>query len=192
VRGTWLGRLNVSDVGRRLSRGILEEDVDAVVIWNAPPPSAARAGRDLARPDADEFRRRQDLAEATLSFRGGKIRFESGSASISESSNAALDAVLAELRRDAGLELLVKAFADSREAHGSELSMERARSVVTWLTSRGINGLRLEPRGCGSSRALWFGDTEDERAANRRAELVRRSKLAGCQPPASFAFAVSR
>ena len=47
---------------------------------------------------------------------------------------------------------------------------------------------RLEPLGCGSSRALWVGETEEERAANRKAELVRISRWEGCQPPTSYDF----
>jgi outer membrane protein OmpA-like peptidoglycan-associated protein len=94
--------------------------------------------------------------------------------------------VLDELRRDAGLTLLVKAYADAREKSGIELSTERARVVADWLVTRGIDRRRLEPRGCGSSRALWVGDTEEERAANRMAELVRMSRWAGCEPPESF------
>ena len=94
----------------------------------------------------------------------------------------------AELERDAGLNLLVKAFADAREADGLRLSEERARRVVTWLAVRGIDPNRLMPKGCGSSRALWFGDTDRERAANRRAELVRNSELEDCTPPSSFSF----
>lgn len=76
---------------------------------------------------------------------------------------------------------LVKAFADAREANGAELSLARARLVVDWLVTRGISGERLEPRGCGSSRALWVGHTEQERAANRKAELVRISNWADCE-----------
>ena len=96
--------------------------------------------------------------------------------------------MLEELRRDTSLKLLVKAFADAREANGVQLSRERAQGVVDWLVTHGIAHERLQPKGCGSSRALWFGDTEEQRAANRRAELVRLSRWTDCNPPASFEF----
>ena len=35
---------------------------------------------------------------------------------------------------------------------------------------------------------VWFGRAEEERAANRRAELVRASPRAACGPPSSFDF----
>jgi len=82
--------------------------------------------------------------------------------------------------------------ADAREANGVQLSLEtRARLVMDWLVAHGIRRERLVPRGCGSSRALWVGDTEQERAANRKAELVRMSKWAGCEPPPVIQFPVT-
>ena len=126
------------------------------------------------------------MAATTVPFRGGRIRFESGTAALTDPSEAALRIVLAELQRDPDLTLMVKAFTDAREPDGDRLSLEGARAVVAWLTSRGIAPTRLHPTGCGSTRALWFGRTEAERASNRRAELVRASPRAACGPPASF------
>jgi outer membrane protein OmpA-like peptidoglycan-associated protein len=159
------------------------------VFWEFPSRHLDEGPRvDAASPIGVEMRRRQQLAEATTAFRGGRIRFTADNATPTPESEPALRTVLTELQRDTGLELLVKAFADAREANGAALSMARASRVVDWLVARGIAQERLEARGCGSSRALWVGHTEEERAANRKAELVRRSKWAGCQPPASFDF----
>lgn len=135
-----------------------------------------------------ELQRRQRLAEATTAFRGGKIRFGAETAAILPASEPALQTVLAEVQRDSTLKLLVKAFADARETDGVQLSWKRARVVKDWLVTRGIASDRLEPRGCGSSRALWVGETEEERAANRRVEVVRISHRESCQPPTSFDF----
>jgi outer membrane protein OmpA-like peptidoglycan-associated protein len=185
VRGTWLGQLNVQEIGRGLSRGLVEDDVDALVFWDSAPASGEGS---TTTSDTAELRRRQQLAQSTLPFRGGKIRFQPNSAKIAPQSEQALGAVLAELNRDAGLQLLVKAFADARETDGLALSLERAKEVVRWLTIRGVNSTRLIAKGCGSSRALWIGDTEEERAANRRADLVRNSQWQDCIPPSSFDF----
>jgi outer membrane protein OmpA-like peptidoglycan-associated protein len=184
VRHTWLGGLDVREVGHSLSRGPVEADVDAVIFWDVVQP-AADAARRTGLP-AEELKRRQQLAQATLPFRGGQIRFEADRASLTAASEPALHAVLEELRRDTRLTLLVKAFTDAREADGPRLSRQRAARVVAWLTERGIEPSRLEARGCAAARALWIGVSEEQRAANRRAELVRRSNQAGCVPPASF------
>ena len=189
VRDTWLGRLESRAVGWRLSNGTIEQNADVAVFWAHPasgPDETPRIDADSAA--AAELQRRQRLAESTTAFRGGMIRFGNGTTELTPDSEPSLNAVLAELRRDAELQLLVKAFADAREANGIQLSRERAKHVVDWLVARGIARERLEPRGCGSSRALWFGHTEQERAANRKAELVRMSARAGCEPPASFDF----
>jgi hypothetical protein len=96
---------------------------------------------------------------------------------------AALEEVAGELERDAALELLIKAFADAREPAPDVLSTRRALAVTEWLARRGIDARRLTPLGCGAVRPLTFGRTEAERELNRRAELVRRTSTAGCEPP---------
>jgi outer membrane protein OmpA-like peptidoglycan-associated protein len=189
VSDTWLGRLDFGLVGGHLSTGTIEQNMDAAVFWEFPQSRPDEGSRvDSQSPVGIELQRRQRLSEATIAFRGGKIRFAAETAALTSESEAALRSVLAELQRDRELHLLVKAFADAREANGAQLSLERARLVADWLVTRGIRRERLEPRGCGSTRALWVGHTEQERAANRKAELVRASKWAGCEPPASFDF----
>jgi outer membrane protein OmpA-like peptidoglycan-associated protein len=79
--------------------------------------------------------------------------------------------------------LLVKAFADARERGPTALSQRRAEAVVAWLVERGVLQARLNPLGCGASRAITSGETEADRARNRRAELVRLTGSAGCEPP---------
>ena len=187
VRDTWLGRLDFRMIGGRFSTGTIEQNMDAAIFWEFPPRHPDEGPRYDPQSDMGvELQRRQQLAEATTAFRGGRIRFEAEAAVLTPESEGALTSVLTELERDTELKLLVKAFADARESDGTRLSLERARVVVDWLVARGIARARLEPRGCGSSRALWFGNTEQERAANRRAELVRISKWVDCQPPPSF------
>ena len=187
VRDTWLGRLDVAEIGHHLSSGLVEDDIDAVLFWDPPPSSRdAPPVTSHAGPASPELRRRQELSVATLPFRGGRIRFQVNSAAFTAESRPALNAVAAELKRDPRLNLLITAFADGSEPDGLSLSVTRAGQVVTWLTKHGIDGWRLVAKGCGSSRSLWVGHTEEQRAANRRADLVRQSELAGCQRPSSF------
>jgi outer membrane protein OmpA-like peptidoglycan-associated protein len=189
VRGTWLGRADAGAIGLRLSTGTVEQNMDAAVFWGSPRGASDQGPLvEPGTPFAMELERRRRLADATVAFRGGRIRFEADSAALTPDSVAALEAVLAEVRRDPELHLLVKAFTDAREAGGLRLSTDRADAVVNWLVARGVSRARLVPKGCAASRALWVGDTERERAANRRAELVRTSTLAGCVPPPAFGF----
>jgi len=188
TRNTWLGQVDVREIGHPLSRGKVRDDMDAVLFWDASPSSGGDAPRQTDVRETSELLRRQRLAEATLPFRGGRIRFRAHDTAFSAQSAEALNAVLAELRRDPTLNLLVKAFADARETNRVQLSLGRARAVVGWLTARGVDAERLAPIGCGAARALWIGATEEQRAANRRAELVRNSPSEGCVPPRSFAL----
>lgn len=186
VRDSWLGSADVGDLGFGLSTGRVQEDIDVVLVLSKEAFSSVAARIDPSSPFAVELRRRQRLQNATLPFRGGKIRFDRGSISITGESTAALESVFAEMQRDRKLQLLVKAYSDSMEAQPEELSKRRAEFIVDWLVRRGIEHRRLSTLGCGSSRPAWNSDTEQHRAANRRAELVRQSTRAGCRPPPSF------
>ena len=111
------------------------------------------------------------------------IRFGAGDATFPPEAENPLGEVLRELRRDRTLRLLVKAFADGRERDPDALSVRRANVLVEWLAERGVARNRLLAKGCGTRRPLRFGGTEDDRALNRRAELVRETPMAGCEPP---------
>jgi outer membrane protein OmpA-like peptidoglycan-associated protein len=184
VRGTWLGRLDAADIGFGFSTGTVEEDVDALVLLShtplayAPPPPI-----DPLSPYGTELRRRRQLGMATGPFRGGGIRFKANEPILLPEAEKPLGEVLKELGRDRDLKVLVKAFADAREREPDVLSSRRAMVVVEWLVQRGIEADRLVARGCGSVRPLTFGATEGDRVRNRRAELVRQTATAGCEPP---------
>jgi outer membrane protein OmpA-like peptidoglycan-associated protein len=182
VRDTWLGRLPASRIAYDLSLADVESNVDALVVLSASP-LRAQASAPLDPSYERELRRRRALHDATLPFRGAKIRFREGLAALEAAAVEPVGAVLAELRRDAALRLLVKAFADGSEPDADGLSQRRARLVVDWLAARGIESERLRASGCGARRPMTFGDTARDRAVNRRAELVRLTPTAGCEPP---------
>jgi outer membrane protein OmpA-like peptidoglycan-associated protein len=134
------------------ARGIVEDDLDAVLWWDSTSSSAEGSrGNNGALPVSIEMRRRRQLAAATLPFRGAKIRFRPDRAAFSDQAELALNTVLAELNRDAGLNLLVKAFADAREADELQLSFDRARQVVAWLAARSVDPKGLVAKGCGAA-----------------------------------------
>lgn len=182
VHGRWLGKLDARRVGFNLSTAEVQDNVDAVLLLSSSQlhsqPSAA-----LDPTYQRELARRRALADATLPFRGAKIRFKERVAELDAAAEAPLHSVVQELLRDRGLRLVVKAFADGREPDPDALSAQRASRVVEWLTTHGVEPERLSPTGCGATRPLTFGNTAGERAMNRRAELVRLTPTAGCDPP---------
>jgi outer membrane protein OmpA-like peptidoglycan-associated protein len=184
VRGTWLGRSDVRVIGFTLARGLVQDDVDALLVlskrplvWAPPPP---------LDPANGELQRRRGLALATAAFRGGLIRFPRDAARPAVSALGPLQQVLGELLRDDRRAVLVKAFADARERAPQRLSVQRAEFVAEWLAARGVSRLRIESRGCGTRRPLWADATAAHQAANRRAEIVTKTPAADCEPPRRF------
>jgi outer membrane protein OmpA-like peptidoglycan-associated protein len=188
VRATWLGRTDVKQIGWRFSRGgVVQDDLDAVLYLSRSPLAYASAP-PLAgsSPRVSEMARRRTLAVSTVPFRGAQIRFEPFAPILSARSTEPLQAVWSELNRDRTLRVAVKAFADAQERDSVALSTARSHAVIDWLAARGIARERMQPLGCGAARPLWSDDLEEHRAANRRAEIVRNTATAACQPPASF------
>ena len=52
-----------------------------------------------------------------------------------------------------------------------QLSEQRARSVLGFLSQRGVAATRVEAAGYGDSRPIVPNDTETNRAKNRRIEF---------------------
>jgi outer membrane protein OmpA-like peptidoglycan-associated protein len=184
IRGSWLGRTEAARAGFTLSTGTLEENIDVAIHLSPEPLSAVGPVIDWTSPYGVELRRRQALT--TVPFRTGVVRFESGTVAATRESAPALAAIASELRRDPSLRVTVKAFADGTEADAEGLSRGRADALVARLVAEGIPPQRLTPLGCGHSRPLWYDDTAERRAANRRAEFVRTFAGIACVPPTSF------
>jgi outer membrane protein OmpA-like peptidoglycan-associated protein len=182
VRNTWLGKLAARRIGFNLSLDDVENNVDALLLLTSAPLHAQPAA-PLDPSYERELMRRRALHDATQPFRGSRIRFKERVAQFEADADEPLQAVLRELRRDRQLRVLVKAFADGSEVDADTLSVQRATLVVDWLTARGVERERLMPRACGARRPLTLGNTALERAMNRRAELVRLTPTAACEPP---------
>jgi outer membrane protein OmpA-like peptidoglycan-associated protein len=184
VRGSWLGQIHASRIGMSFSSGTLQENLDVVVYFGPGALSTVPPQIDWSSAYGTELRRRQALAAGP--FRTGRVRFQRDSVIVNWESETAIAAIVEELRRDVGLQVTVKAFADGLEHDGGRLSQQRADALVSRLVLDGIARDRLTARGCGDSRPLWREDTEEHRAANRRADFVRTSSSVSCVPPASF------
>ena len=184
VKDSWLGHVEASRVGMRFSTGTVAENIDVAVYLKAGPLSLVSPSIDWVSPYGVELRRRQALGNAP--FRTGRIRFAANSTAIEAASENDLATVIGVLKKNPKLVVVVKAFSDSHEADGEELSTQRARGLVSRLVTAGIPPDRLIPMGCGSLRPLWPDDTEDHRSANRRAEFTRSSPRVSCVPPDTF------
>ena len=57
------------------------------------------------------------------------------------------------------------------ESYNKRLSENRAKAVVDYLVSKGVNASRLQYKGYGKSMPVAPNDTEEGRALNRRVEF---------------------
>jgi len=61
---------------------------------------------------------------------------------------------------------------DGNDAHNLQLSDDRAKAVVNWLVEKGIDKSRLEYKGYGESKPRVKNDTPENKAKNRRTEVI--------------------
>ncbi|HVU02664.1 MAG TPA: OmpA family protein [Polyangiaceae bacterium] len=101
------------------------------------------------------------------------IQFDTGKSTIKSVSYPILDEVVEVLKSHSEVRMGVYGHTDSKGAAQMNrmLSKERARAVVNYLASHGINPKRLESDGFGPDKPIDTNDTEEGRAKNRRVEF---------------------
>lgn len=107
------------------------------------------------------------------------VLFDFNKATLKPESDSVLHRVLTFLQKDGGLKLEVQGHTDNvgGDDYNLKLSDARSKSVLTWLTARGIPAQRLSFKGYGKNRPVATNDTDEGRAKNRRVEIARP----GCQ-----------
>ena len=106
----------------------------------------------------------------------GLTFFSSESADINETSYHVLDNIYNALVYYPDLKIEIAGHTDNQGADdfNMSLSFNRARSVMSYLVSRGISSDRIRARGYGKERPVESNETADGRAANRRVEVIPR------------------
>lgn len=102
------------------------------------------------------------------------ITFAYNSTTIKNSSVPTLNKILKLLQSKSDINLIIEGHTcNSGDADNNfYLSQDRADSVKSWLTSRGIDSARLRTQGFGEARPIAGNDTEEGKARNRRVEIV--------------------
>lgn len=79
------------------------------------------------------------------------------------------------LKTDKSLKISIEGHTDNTgdSNHNKKLSTNRAEAVLQQLISDGVDKSRLKAMGFGAERPLLANDSEDNKAKNRRVELVR-------------------
>ena len=103
------------------------------------------------------------------------INFDTDKANINSDGKEVVEQISAALKKENTLAITIEGHTDNtgNAAHNKKLSKDRADAVMHALTTDGIDQTRLTAAGFGSERPLVANDTEDNKAKNRRVELIK-------------------
>ena len=101
------------------------------------------------------------------------IFFETGKFELQNESKSELDKLVGLLNDNPNLKIQIDGHTDNvgQEKDNLQLSNNRAKSVVGYLLSKGINQQRLSYKGFGSTRPVADNSSDTGKAQNRRTEL---------------------
>ncbi len=125
----------------------------------APPPKAPKEPKSAPSPAT--------LGQLEV------IYFHTDSAALTREARAKLDRIAEELKRVPDARLEVAGHTDNRatSSYNIVLSKRRVRTVIDYLTQKGISIERLRPVAYGETRPVASNATEEGRRLNRRVEF---------------------
>ncbi|GFM68835.1 MULTISPECIES: OmpA family protein [Pseudomonas syringae group] len=103
----------------------------------------------------------------------GNITFATDSSSIASSFYSPLNNLAGSLKQYSQSNIEIVGYTDSTGSrqHNMDLSLQRAQSVSTYLTSQGVDAGRLSVRGAGPDQPIASNADVNGRAQNRRVEV---------------------
>ena len=101
------------------------------------------------------------------------ITFETGKAELKPDSNEELDRLVSLLEGNQAIKVEISAHTDDvgNDDSNLKLSEKRAKTVVDYLTSKGIKADRMTAKGYGETQPLAANDTDENKAKNRRVQF---------------------
>ena len=102
------------------------------------------------------------------------ILFDFGKATLSNNAKTNIDNLAASLNSYPNTDIMIIGHTDDvgSDAFNLTLSEQRASSVRTYATSKGVDANRLKVVGKGESEPIVANDTDANKALNRRVEIV--------------------
>ena len=174
--GPGIAKLSEAVAGTMIATGatftfdLLFETGDKLPVLQAARDDAAKrkAEAESAPISAEACETRFSVISTT-----GAIYFKTGSAELDKQSAPLLQSVADIANRCPGVKIQVTGHTDSmggKEAN-RQLSEQRARAVVGFLSQQGVAAARVEAAGYGDARPIVPNDSEANRAKNRRIEF---------------------
>ena len=101
------------------------------------------------------------------------IFFDVNKAELKPASLSELDKVVLLLKENTKLTIQISGHTDNvgKDADNLALSLNRAKSVTAYISSKGVDIKRLISKGFGSTKPISKNDTEEGKSMNRRTEL---------------------
>jgi outer membrane protein OmpA-like peptidoglycan-associated protein len=160
IDGSWQGALIGAGIGA-LAGG---------AVGNYQDKQEAKLRQQMAGTGVDVVRKGDNI---TLDMPGG-VTFATDSSQINPAFNPVLDKVAQTLKEFDQTVVQVAGHTDSTGAHAynMKLSEQRASSVKSYLTTRGVPAQRLHTVGAGPDHPVADNATPEGRAQNRRVELT--------------------
>ncbi|MBC7976093.1 MAG: OmpA family protein [Myxococcales bacterium] len=154
--------------GALLIAGVAGTGCSLITVKQDPfPPLEVQAERPPPGPA------RVVLTASSITI-GDKVQFATGSSTILPVSFGLLDEVATMLVDNPQIELLqVEGHTDSTgtAAINRKLSQQRAESVLTYLSTKGVKAARMKARGFGPDKPVADNATDEGKEQNRRVEL---------------------
>jgi outer membrane protein OmpA-like peptidoglycan-associated protein len=126
---------------------------------------------DSAIPGADVERVGEGIK---LTLNENAVRFDTNKSSLTATAKTNLDKLVAVFNQYPDTDIVIYGYTDSTGPadFNLKLSQERAASVRTYLTGKGINGGRFTVQGMGIADPIASNETPDGRSKNRRVEFA--------------------
>lgn len=135
--------------------------------------------RDMNAQDATKGISVHETADSVVIAVASDVLFEFDSAALSSRAQDTLAAVAKKLNEMPNQSVKVVGHTDARGAdtYNQKLSLDRAKSVVKYLTQNGVKASRMKAEGRGESEPvapneIKGADNPDGRAQNRRVEFI--------------------
>ncbi len=145
-----------------------------------PELESARAAREKSRAEQASGAITAEACETRFAVisKTGAIYFKTGSADLDQESAPLLNSVVDIANRCPTVKIDVEGHTDSvgTQLSNQQLSEQRARSVVDYLTGKGVAAQRIHAAGYGDTRPDAPNDTEANRSKNRRIEFKVRKE----------------
>lgn len=146
-----------------------------------PTPEIVQAEINTSEPDRGVVTEEMLLEELGTKFRVSNkvalqhVYFDIGTSHLTSESTPELVIIKNLLESNSSMRIEIAGHTDNvgSDEVNDRISLERAQSVVRWLTNNGVSGSRLVAKGYGAKQPLASNDDEiDGRELNRRIEVI--------------------